>query len=346
MPSVLAGNYRLEVYVAASTMGVPVAQGQVQVRAGQTLRTRLVIDTHELGTIEGTVTLNDAPLQGAPVQVTPDGAEWVSSARDHTDAEGRYVLPHIQPGTATVTVEMMSTAGTSGDPIRRTQGVEVTAGQVARADFGVSTKQTGAAEGYVYINGAPMNGASVEFTPANAEESVNKTDVYTNAEGWFRAEGLEEGEYGVEATRYVEYGMPGFMLRDAQQVSISAGQTARVDFHLNAGRIEGTVSGIQKGQHAFVSLLDGSGNLFSLTPQVLQSMEERLLTVVAVLQDGPFRFEGIPEGNYVLGAVSVPEDASQEDIAPAIAAITAGKYTAAEVQVIAGETVSVDLALP
>jgi RNA polymerase sigma-70 factor (ECF subfamily) len=346
MPSVLAGDYRLEVYVAASTVGVPVAQGQVQVRAGQTLRTRLVIDTHELGTIEGTVTLNGAPLQGVPVEVMPDGAEWVFYVRDHTDAEGRYVLPHIQPGTASVTAQMMPTAGTGGDPIRRRQGVEVMAGQVARADFSVSTKQTGAAEGYVYINGSPMNGASVEFTPANAEESVNKTDVYTNAEGWFRAEGLEEGEYTAETSHYVEYGMPGFMLRDAQQVSISAGQTARVDFHLNAGRIEGTVSGIQKGQHAFVSLLDGSGNLFSLTPQVLQSMEERLLTVVAVLQDGPFMFEGIPEGNYVLGAVSVPEDASQEDIAPAIAAITAGKYTAAEVQVIAGETVSVDLALP
>ena len=49
---------------------------------------------------------------------------------------------------------------------------------------------------------------------------------------------------------------------------------------------------------------------------------------------------------YVLGAVSVPEDASQQEIAPALAGITAGKYTAVEVQVIAGETVSVDLALP
>jgi RNA polymerase sigma-70 factor (ECF subfamily) len=346
MPSVLAGDYRLEVYVAASTVGVPVARGQAQVRAGQTLRTRLVIDTHELGTIEGAVTLNGAPLQGAPVQVTPDGAEWTYYVRDHTDAEGRYVLQHIQPGTAKVTVEMMPTAGTSGDPIRRTQGVAVTAGQIARADFSVSAKQTGAAEGYVYINGAPMGGAAVEFTPANAEENANKIDVYTNGEGWFSADGLEEGEYAAETSHYVEYGMPGFMLRDAQQVSISAGQTARIDFYLNAGRIEGTVSGIKKGQHAFVSLLDGSGNLFSLTPQVLQSMEERLLTVLAVLQDGPFTFEGIPEGNYVLGAVSVPEDASQEDIAPAIAAITAGKYTAAEVQVIAGETVNIDLALP
>ncbi len=346
MPSVLPGDYRLEVYVAASTVGVPVAQGQVQVRAGQTLRTRLVIDTHELGTIEGTVTLNDAPLQGVPVEVMPDGAEWVNSVRDHTDAEGRYVLPHIQPGTAKVTVEMIPIARTSGDTIRRTQGVEVTAGQVARADFSVSTKQTGAAEGYVYINGAPAQYARVEFRPANAEDDTNKTDVSTNGEGWFRAEGLEEGEYAAEATRYVQYGMPGFTLRDAQQVSISAGQTARVDFHLNSGRIEGTVSGIQKGQHAFVSLLDGSGNLFSLTPQVLQSMEERLLTVLAVLQDGPFMFEGIPEGNYVLGAVSVPEDASQEDIAPAIAAIVAGRYTAAEVQVVAGQTSQVDLLLP
>jgi hypothetical protein len=75
-------------------------------------------------------------------------------------------------------------------------------------------------------------------------------------------------------------------------------------------------------------------------------MEERVLVVISVPQDGPFTFEWIPEGNYVLGAVSVPKEASQQDIAPAIAAITAGKYTAVQIQVVGGETVSADLVLP
>ena len=135
-------------------------------------------------------------------------------------------------------------------------------------------------------------------------------------------------------------------LSDTQEVNVKAGETARVEFRLNAGRIEGTVSGIRKGQQAIVSLLDGSINPSSLTPQMLQSMGDSVLTVRRVPRDGPFTFEALPGGNYVLGAVSVPDDASQWDDATAIAAIIAGKYTAAEVQVIAGETANIDLVLP
>jgi hypothetical protein len=115
---------------------------------------------------------------------------------------------------------------------------------------------------------------------------------------------------------------------------------------MNAGRIEGTVSGIQKGQQALVSLLDGSVNPYSLSPLVLRNMQEHVLLVMSVPQDGPFTFEGVPEGNYVLGAVAVQEDASRMDIAPALAAIIARKFTAAQVQVVAGETVTMDLVLP
>jgi RNA polymerase sigma-70 factor (ECF subfamily) len=352
MPSVMAGSYRLEVYVPAAAPDVPVAKAHAQVRAGDTLRTRLVIDTQGLGTIEGTITMNGSPVQDTRVSATSyatgllGAAPWMDSVQDYSDSSGHYVLPHIQPGKARVVAEVVPSGQTNADLAQHSQFVDVEAGQTATADFNLSTEKTGTVEGYVYLNGAPEDYANVKFQAANAEETAGETNARTNGEGWFHIEGLTEGTYAAEASQYVPYSVSQLRLNEVQEISVKAGETERIDFHLNSGRIEGTVSGIQKGQQAFVSLLDGSGGIFSLTPQVLQSMEERVLVVMTVPQDGPFTFEWIPEGNYVLGAVSVPEDASQQEIAPALAAITAGKYTAVEVQVVAGETVSVDLALP
>jgi len=346
MPALMAGAYALEVYAPAAAADVPVARGRAQVRAGETLRTRLVIDTQALGTIEGTVTRNGAPVPDSRIMVYGEGAEWMSFVDELTDASGHYILPHIQPGRARVEAFLMPSAPTGGDLVRHTQLVEVAAGQTVTADFNLATEKTGTTEGYVYMNGAPAYQAAIEIRAANQEEPAGKINSYTDRQGWFHVEGLEEGLYIAEARQYTQYGMAQFGARDVQEVNINAGEAARIDFHLYAGRIEGTVSGIQQGQYALVSLLDGSGNLLSLTPQVLQSMEQRLLVVMPVLKDGPFVFEGIPEGNYVLGAVAVPEDASQQDIAPALAAITAGRYAAAEVQILQGETIRVDLALP
>ena len=346
MPSVMAGSYRLEVYVPAASMDAPVAKGHAEVRAGDTLRTRLVIDTQGLGAIEGTITVNGAPAQDTRVIAMSEDSPWMDILQDYSDSSGRYVLPHVQPGKARVTVEVIPSGKTSANLVQHSQMVEVEAGRTVTADFDLNAGKTGAAEGYVYVNGAPAEYASVEFQAADAEETASKTNASTNKDGWFRVEGLAEGAYIAEARHWIPHVASQLRLNEVQEISVKAGETARIDFNLNSGRIEGMVSGIQKGQQAFVSLLDGSGGIFPLTPRVLQSMEERVLAVMTIPQDGPFTFEWIPEGTYVLGAVSVPEDASQQEIAPALAGITAGKYTAVEVQVIAGETVSVDLALP
>jgi RNA polymerase sigma-70 factor (ECF subfamily) len=349
MPSVIAGSYRIEVYMPAAAMDLPVAKGRAQVRAGETLRTRLVIDTQALGTIEGTVTVNGAPLQDTHVTAmwVRGDAAWMDSVQDYSDSSGRYVLPHVQPGKARVVAEVMPSGQTSADLVQHAQIVEVEAGRTATADFNLDAGKTGAVEGYVYVNGVPTEYANVEFKAANAEEeTAGNTNARTNGEGWFRVEGLAEGAYVAEAWQYIPHVASEFRLNEVQEISVKAGETERIDFNLNSGRIEGMVSGIQKGQQAFVSLLDGSGNIFSLTPQVLQSMEERVLVVMSVPQDGPFTFEWIPEGDYVLGAVAVPADATPSSIAPALPAIAAGKFAAAEIQVVGGETVSADLVLP
>ena len=352
MPSVMAGSYRLEVYVPAAALNVPVAKAHAQVRAGDTLRTRLVVDTQGLGTIEGTITMNGSPVQDTHVSATSHatgllgGAPWMDSAQDYSDSSGHYVLPHIQPGKARVVAELIPSGQTNADLVRHNQFVEVEAGQTATADFNLNVEKTGAAEGYVYVNGTPSDYVDVKFLAANAEEDANEMNARTNGEGWFRVEGLAEGTYLAEAREYIPHVASDFRLTDTQEISVKAGETVRVDFHMNSGRIEGTVSGIQKGQQAFVSLLDGSGGILSMTPQVLQSMEQRVLTVMSLPQDGPFVFDLIPEGDYVLGAVAVPADASEQSIAPAFPAIAAGKFAAAEIQVVAGETVSADLVLP
>ncbi len=346
MPYIRAGSYRLEVYAPAASIDVPIAKGHAQVRAGETLRTRLVVDTQGLGTIEGTITTNGAPVQDSRVYATSGESQWMSSVQDITDPSGHYVLPHVQPGKAKVTAWITSSGHTGANFVQRTQIVDVAAGQTVTVDFSLGSEKHGAVEGYVYINGVPSNSAIVAFQVAGAEETDANITAVTNQNGWFQAEGLEEGSYISEASYYMPNVASPLRLNDVQEISVKAGETARIDFHLNSGRVEGMVSGIPKGEQAFVSLLDGSVNIFSLTPQVLQSMEERVLAVMSVPQDGPFTFELIPEGNYVLGAVSVPKEASQQDIAPAIAAITAGKYTAAEIQVVAGETTSADLPLP
>ena len=159
-------------------------------------------------------------------------------------------------------------------------------------------------------------------------------------------EGIEEGSYVAGARHYLPNVASPLELSGAQEVNIKAGETSRIDLILNSGKVEGTVSGLQNGQQAFVALLDGSVDVSSLTSQAIQSMEEQVLAVMPVPQNGPFTFENVPEGNYVLGAAAVPAGATPSSIAPAAPAIAAGKFAAVEIQVVAGETVTVDLALP
>ena len=346
MPSIRAGSYRLEVYAPAASTDVPIAKGHAQVRAGETLRTRLVVDTQGLGTIEGTITMNGAPVQNSRVYAMPGESPWMNFVQDSTDPSGHYVLPHVQPGKARVFAEIVPSGTTAADPVQHAQLAEVEAGRTVTVDFDLGSEKSGAVEGHVYVNGAPSRYANVAFQAVGAEETDNTTTAITNEEGWFQAEGLTEGSYIAEASHYIPHVASPLRLNDVQEISVKAGETARIDFRLNCGTIEGMVSGIQKGQQAFVSLLDGSVNIFSLTPQVLQSMEERVLVVMSLPQDGPFTFEWIPEGNYVLGAVAVPADATPSSIAPALPAIAAGRFAAAEIQVVAGQTSQADLVLP
>ncbi len=132
-PDVDAGAYTLE----GSKNGrewLPL--GKVQIPAGQTIQVAL---TWPVGSVEGLVLLNGAPLPGARVRLrrvrgsSPPGPAQVnfssSSLEGKTNKEGRYKIKDVPPGSYTVEVRGKKRARAFFGPI------QVFPDQVTRRDF-------------------------------------------------------------------------------------------------------------------------------------------------------------------------------------------------------------------
>jgi len=105
------------------------------------------------GRIAGRVTTQEgAPLNGAQVQLEGSGYGGL------TDAEGRYLIQNVRPGTYNVTVQFIGYAD------RRQNNVVVAAGETATVDFQLSTEALRLQEVVVSGVADPIEGIRAPFT--------------------------------------------------------------------------------------------------------------------------------------------------------------------------------------
>lgn len=98
----------------------------------------------------------------------------------------------------------------------------------------------------------------------------------------------------------------------APQVQINEGETARVDFEFAGCEIHCNVRGIAANEKALLALLPADAQLPEWSVAALEALGERVVANDELLQDGSLIFDGIQEGEYIVGAVALPAE-SQTD---------------------------------
>jgi RNA polymerase sigma-70 factor (ECF subfamily) len=340
MNPILPGKYQLQIYLRCCIVGYPAATARAQVQAGRTLRTQLVVDASGYGTIQGTVTVNDSPASYARVWAKPasESEEWYAGGiSTYTDADGRYVIENVRPGTAIIVASARTQA--DGGSVDRSQTVEVVAGETKTADFHFGQQLSGV-EGVVVTDGAALNFAFVEIVVAPAEASAahNSVSASTDFRGYYRITDLQEGQYVARVmdlmhrTAYAE--MP---------FEVKRNELARCDFNLRSGTITGVVLGLREGERAVVAVFDQSVDLASVTalaPELLQ----HVVMSAEVGPGAPFNF-AIQPGMHYMGVVAIPanEETNETTVYNSVAR---GRYELLQLEVAPGQATAADVALP
>jgi hypothetical protein len=326
-----AGYYDLN--VTLSRWGA-VGSTRVLVRAGQTLQTRLQIDSGDFGAIEGRVTANGLSRRGWTVVAFAQNQDGYSAT---TDYDGRYRIYPAPTGSVTVRLHIQET--------QREQTVDVTPGETATVDFDVPVADT-VVEGIVRMNGQPLAQATVSLFAANGEKSQSRVTLSTDAEGSFRAQNLAEGDYQCEVVALPRVmSRPEFVLRETREISVASGSTTQVEFDFAGAAVEGRVSGIREGEFAHAWLLMGDAEAPEISPAVIAMLDQKTIAGAFPSPDGVVQFFGLAPGPYIVVVVALPKDNQDSEMALLQSAL-AGRYAAAQVDAPAGEVMQVELPLP
>lgn len=335
MEPVFPGRIRLEVYLPSSAKGYPVAETEVTVRAGQTLKTKLVLDLAGYASIEGTVTQGGTPIPFVAVEAYSRAEQWVAAADAQTDANGRYVLSNIRAG------EIQITAYGEGRS-SKTETIQLAENEARTLDFDFGQHE-GGIEGYFTVNGKPGM-AFLSAKPAGEEPGGSTSDAITDGQGYYRMANLAPGKYAVQL-RNAHSRNEGKVIPSESSVEVTAAEFARCDFTLQTGRVEGAVQGLGQGEKAGVGVFPGTPDPRDLLALPMTSMEEMMATYMVTSESGQFQFDDISPGIYTLAAVALPAtaDGSEPDLATSLAA---GRYVLQPVEIAAGEVTTLDVTLP
>ncbi|HUW59517.1 MAG TPA: sigma-70 family RNA polymerase sigma factor [Candidatus Bathyarchaeia archaeon] len=337
-PPMLPGNYTIEILTSRYELG----EAEAVVQEGKTTHARLVVDTSRFGAIEGFITSHGKPVPRAGVKPAIDkGRGIVESTTSGPD--GYYRLPLVLAGQGYV--EVHRTDGLTWSVIK--EPVEVTAGQTTPLDIDIGRTGAGSLAGQVLIDGQPQVHMKVCLSSAGAENEEAADEERTGPDGTFFFDELAEGSYKVAVK--VHCLNPPYIMQSPEfywqtmAVEVRAGETARADFDLAGSVVSGEVRGIGQGERAYVALAGASWAPGTIT---LESLD-RLLSYGIVrsetlTQDGPFLFERLLPGNYVIAAVVV--GAGQDMTTPAVmAGVEANRFDYRDLPLEPGQSAAVDL---
>lgn len=181
-----------------------------------TIRGRVIADNN----IDGQIDAGDTLLGGVTVHLLDASGKRIASTT--TNAHGAYEFTGLAPGTYGVeeeqpagyldSIERLGSAGGQLVPPDSMTGVVLVSGTVA-ADYDFFEVRPASLSGYVYVdsndNGVRDPGevgiGGVRVTLLDAKGNATSTTATTDANGFYRFEGLLPGVYGVAETQPAGY---------------------------------------------------------------------------------------------------------------------------------------------
>ncbi|HUW62708.1 MAG TPA: sigma-70 family RNA polymerase sigma factor [Candidatus Bathyarchaeia archaeon] len=288
-PKLRPGKYSLEIRPEGEERREPLATADVTVQAGRTTKARLMVDMSGFGAIEGYVLKGGKPAAGLEVGTGLRNTE--------TGPDGYYRLNDLAPG-----VEIIMAGNRFGQMpggTQRRQRADVVAGEVTRVDFELAGGG-GAIEGYVTRNKEPLSRIDLLFSPMEPPREAGLT-VTTDENGWYRIDNVPEADYEVVVSA------PGG--HKIEQIHLTSGQSTRIDFNFSIGAIQVAISGLREGEKARIMVFPAEAYLAEWTVEALDALGEQIVMDDEVTGNGPFTFEAIEEGDYLIAAVAVSADA-------------------------------------
>jgi hypothetical protein len=226
------------------------------------------------GSIYGTVT-GFRPEDAKDIVVVA-AASQNSGAEARIDPSGSYRLDGVPLGQVTVTAISRSIGAFSRSEEKR---VNVTAGSVQQVDLAFGRGHT--ITGRVTREGRPVGSAIVSFQPRDRRIRTVAAST-ASADGYYTAEGLQEGEYDVMVSE--RSSMQGHSAIYTVQGS------ARYDIEMRSTSLRGTVVDASTGEPlpgATIALVDAG------RPRFISATSD---------QRGAFTLEGLSEGSHQLRA--------------------------------------------
>ena len=160
------------------------ASVDVSVREGQ--ETEVTVEMEQGGAIAGQVRLDGEPFEGAHLEIRPPGRLPGEERKARSDSDGRYRLHGLVSGEHQLRVRVQEQ--------RQRVYVVTEDDRVAEQDFEFESG-TGVIEGYVTMNGVPVDGVSLGAMHPSKFPQLEQRWAPTNEQGFYRFEGLAPGEY-------------------------------------------------------------------------------------------------------------------------------------------------------
>ena len=336
MDPVLPGQYSLEVYLASSERGYPLAATTVAVQPGKVLQARLVVDVSGTGDVEGVVTQGGSALPYVIVEAYGKD-RWMTGVETHTDANGAYSLTNIQPGETRVT------AWEPGESQRMlTKMVQVAENQVQTVDFNFELHE-GGVEGTVTINGKPGY-AFIDVTSSDEDDIKTDYSAMTSQEdGYYHVSNLAPGAYTVRASNIYSSSMS--RIPRESTIQVAEGETVRCDFSFDTAAIEGVVLGLRDGERAAVGLFTQPLDLATFSTLSLADLDELMAATDTLQAEERFNWDSLEPGVYYLGVIPVPVDVEIDETALR-ASVAKGRFYFQPVEAVMGQTATIEVSLP
>lgn len=265
--------------------------------------TGLVWEVDAGGTLRGKVTTRSGgPVGGARVSSRPPGERTVDWRTEWTEADGRYELRGLRPGTHRVEVYTQQALTPAGGGF----AIEIASGAVVERDLVLD--DSGTIKGAVVDpDGKPVGGMYIAARLASARPSPGFSDCKSDDAGAFACESLAPGDYRVtaQAVRFAPPN-PSSDARAGEAVTVRANQASTVTLVVEAqsGAIRGTVVDDhgQPVDDAFVSAARESPALGGRGSSIIETRASWATRPNLTAADGTFQVPKLAAGSYTVRA--------------------------------------------
>jgi RNA polymerase sigma-70 factor, ECF subfamily len=306
------GTYAVAAYAHGRMQEVPIASTTVSLAPGESIGDLLLTcGPGEGAAVEGFVTLNGAPCAGQRVR-------W-DAVRDtghvESDEEGRFRITGLASGHMTLTCRKIAQEDGFDVTHETRQSLSLDGADTVTVNLDLITGD-GTIEGRVAVNGEPAEDAYL-YVKLLPYPSPQKTSTRTNGAGDYRMSGLVPGVYHVYMLKSLGDPAGDIGVSREAEVEVVNGQTVRLDFRVQTGFFQGSLSGLRAGEGGIVAVVPGEVTVDRIDAETLAVLERETVAKKEMAEPGPFAFADIAPGLYTVFYAAYP--AAEEDTATALA---------------------------